>query len=94
MKSILIAAGMAAMLLGVAPASAAPVAPTPGIVAPQDGRWNNGDRDRRDDRRMDNRRGDRDWRGNRGWRGNDRRGWNNRRCQNVRRHHRWVRVCR
>ena len=93
MKSILIAAGMAAMLLGAAPAVAAPVAPAAGIEAPQDGRWNGRD-DRRDDRRWDNRRGDRNWRDRRGWRGNDRRGWNNRRCENVRRHHRWVRVCR
>jgi hypothetical protein len=101
MKSILIAAGMAAMLLGAAPAVAAPVAAAPGIEAPQDRNWDGRDnRGYRDDARVD-RRGDR-WRGDRNhWRGRDHdrrwngnRRWNsNRWCHNVRRHHRWVRVC-
>lgn len=100
MKIMLIAAGMAAMLLGAAPASAAPVGAAPGIDAPQE--WNGGyGRGYRDDARPE-RRGDR-WRGDRRWRDNGRRNWgdngrrrgwnNNRWCHNVRRHHRWVRVC-
>ncbi|MEO5938624.1 MAG: hypothetical protein ABIQ43_06390 [Sphingomonas sp.] len=92
MKRMLIAAGMAAMLLGAAPAVAAPVAS--GIEAPQDrnavtGGYGEGYRDdavvdRRGDRWRDNdRRRDGRWdnrRDNRDWRGNGRddRNWRGR----------------
>ncbi len=89
MKTLLIAAGMMAAMLGSAPATAAPVGGNaPAIEAPQAPQamgerrhHNGGDRwnDRRHHDRWD-RRGNR-W-GNRG-----------RNCRNVRRGHRWVRVC-
>jgi len=90
MKSFWIAAAMAGMMIGAAPAVASPAGGTPGISAPQDMRDG-----RRDDRRMD-RRDDRRWGNNgrhHGWDRGRHNGWGNRWCHNVRRHHRWVRVC-
>src|SRR3569623_1062755 len=104
MKRIMIAAGLAAMLLGAAPAIAAPAGHAPGISAPQDSRMARRDdrrddrdrrMDRRDDRRMDRRDDRRDWNRGRhyGWDRGRHHGWGNR-CHNARRHHRWVRICR
>lgn len=97
MKTLLIAAGLMVAMIGGAPAAvAAPVGGSaPRVEAPQ--------RDMRDGRRDDDRRGDR-WgrgdrrgdrwggRGGRGDRWGGRGGWG-RRCHMERRHHRWIRVC-
>jgi len=91
MRPLLIAAGVAAMLLGAAPAVAAPMPLAPAMSAPQDGRWAGRDNRRfRDDARADRKVWMRKVRRNQ-----ERRRWSyDRRCHNVRRHHRWVRVCR
>lgn len=109
MKTLLIAAGMAASMPFAAPALAAPAPAGTTLSAPQD--MGGGMRDgRRDDRAKadrrgngnrsewsNNGRGDRNgnWSNNRGKRWARGNGWGRggRWCHNVRRHHRWVRVC-
>ncbi|QDZ07266.1 hypothetical protein FPZ24_07060 [Sphingomonas panacisoli] len=89
MKRLLIAAGMAALLLGAAPAVASPQARDQvtggyGQGYRDDARVERRDWSRKVVRTQERRR---DWDRRRHW--ND----NRRSCRNERRHHRWVRVC-